>query len=316
MLSPICAEYLSAYDDTTGRPLTLLFGLLFFVPLYGAPALVVREVARRRDLGWPGIVLLALAAGVLQAGLVDQSLFTVDYRDIDVVADSATVTMIPVLGFGALNAVEYVTGHAIFSFGAPIALAEGVGGTRGGWVGRWGLMIAVLAWGVVAALICADTMRTEDGASPAQAVGAAVVVVALVAAALRCRPPRPREGRVPAPWLTLLAAAVIASGLGLYPVSWWGLLMLVTVVALLVTFLWVFGSRAAWTPVHTVAAALGVLVSRGLLAFLGEPLVGETTPLQKYGHNVAMLAIVLLAGAVAWRSAVESRAAGRTDGRS
>ena len=41
-----------------------------------APALLIREVARRRGLGWPGILLLAAAFGVVQAGLVDQSMFS------------------------------------------------------------------------------------------------------------------------------------------------------------------------------------------------------------------------------------------------
>jgi hypothetical protein len=47
--APISAEYLIGYDDLIGRPLELVFGLLIFGPLYGAPALFIREAARR----WP-----------------------------------------------------------------------------------------------------------------------------------------------------------------------------------------------------------------------------------------------------------------------
>ena len=47
VLSAIGAELLAAYDDTTGRPGELLFVVVFFAALYGAPALLIRELARR-----------------------------------------------------------------------------------------------------------------------------------------------------------------------------------------------------------------------------------------------------------------------------
>ena len=68
VLAPVCAEYLWGYDDSTGHPGTLVGNLIVFTPLYGCPALLIREVARRRGLGWPGIVLLAAAFGVVEAG--------------------------------------------------------------------------------------------------------------------------------------------------------------------------------------------------------------------------------------------------------
>ncbi|MDI6105080.1 hypothetical protein QLQ12_41500 [Actinoplanes sp. NEAU-A12] len=49
--------------------------LLFLGPLYGSVAVLIREVARRRGGGWPVMVLLAAAFGLVQAGVVDQSLF-------------------------------------------------------------------------------------------------------------------------------------------------------------------------------------------------------------------------------------------------
>ena len=83
VLAPICAEYLSAYDDSTGHPATLLGNLLIFIPLYGCSALLIREVARRARLGWIGILLLAAAFGFIEAGLIDQSLFSPDYRGLE-----------------------------------------------------------------------------------------------------------------------------------------------------------------------------------------------------------------------------------------
>lgn len=60
--APITAEYLIGYDDTIGHPEELIFGLLIFGPLYGAPAVLIREFTRRAVQNWPTILLLALAA--------------------------------------------------------------------------------------------------------------------------------------------------------------------------------------------------------------------------------------------------------------
>ena len=62
--------------------MSLVVGLLILGPLYGAPALLIRELARRFGVGWPGIMALAAAFGIVQAGVVDQSLFSESYRDI------------------------------------------------------------------------------------------------------------------------------------------------------------------------------------------------------------------------------------------
>jgi hypothetical protein len=51
--------------------------------LYGAAALLIRELARRFGVDWPGIVDLAAAFGIVQAGVVDQSLFSESYRQIE-----------------------------------------------------------------------------------------------------------------------------------------------------------------------------------------------------------------------------------------
>jgi hypothetical protein len=56
----------------------MLPALVVLAPMYGGGALLIREVVRRRGLGWPSIILLALACGVLEEGLITQSLFNPD----------------------------------------------------------------------------------------------------------------------------------------------------------------------------------------------------------------------------------------------
>jgi hypothetical protein len=72
VLAPTIAEVLLGNLLFNG---TFVWQLVIDTVLYGSGAILVREVARRRHLGWLGIVVLALAYGVVEEGLVLQSLF-------------------------------------------------------------------------------------------------------------------------------------------------------------------------------------------------------------------------------------------------
>lgn len=115
VLAPWVGEYLLG-----NIPLSILIALPFLVPLYGGGALLIREVTRRTGRGWPTIVLLALAYGVIEAGLVDQPLFNQNFSNVP----SAGVTPIPSLGISAYNAMAFIIGHAIWSISLPIAIVE------------------------------------------------------------------------------------------------------------------------------------------------------------------------------------------------
>src|SRR5438105_3123342 len=69
-LSPLVGEYLlgnvSIVEIGALPPLALL---------YGSGALLIRELARRTGHGWPTMIALGLAYGLIEAGLIDQSLF-------------------------------------------------------------------------------------------------------------------------------------------------------------------------------------------------------------------------------------------------
>src|SRR5689334_22365942 len=73
VLAPLVGEYLLGNIALDALP--MIVGL---IPLYGGGALLIREVARRRRLGWPGIVLLGLAYAVVEEGLLTRSLFDPD----------------------------------------------------------------------------------------------------------------------------------------------------------------------------------------------------------------------------------------------
>src|SRR3712207_861530 len=73
-LAPLVAEFLLG-----NLPITLLPAIIALAPMYGGGALLIREVARRRGLGWSRIIPLALAYGILEEGLTTQSLFNPNY---------------------------------------------------------------------------------------------------------------------------------------------------------------------------------------------------------------------------------------------
>ncbi|MEV1242718.1 hypothetical protein ACIBO2_23660 [Nonomuraea sp. NPDC050022] len=204
VLSPISAEYLIGYGDSTDRPLELLAGLLILAPLYGTVAVLAREITRRTGRGWPTILLLSAAFGVIQAGLIDQTLFDNEFdADDPGWATQALVTLIPGLGADAASLLNYVGGHVILSFAAPIAVVEScaprIADRR--WLSTVGVGVMVLLWALGATLIFNDT-GADSTASPAQLIGAAVAAIALIAAAFAIRPARTRSpAKAPSWWL-------------------------------------------------------------------------------------------------------------------
>src|SRR4051812_14548163 len=70
LLAPVVAELLYGTISVTQAT-----ALLFVLPIYGAGALLIREVVRRSERGWGSILLLGAAYGVIEEGLVLQSFF-------------------------------------------------------------------------------------------------------------------------------------------------------------------------------------------------------------------------------------------------
>jgi len=244
--------------------------VLFLGPVYGGAAMLIREVVRRTGGGWPATALLAAAFGVVQAGLVDQSLFDRHFLDDTQFAEegrSAATTLVPGIGVSAGQAVDFIGNHVLLSICAPIALVEALTAPARRdrpWLGRPGLVgIAVLY--VLGSLL----VFSDDGGrkgfllSPSQAGLAVAAVAGVVAVALlprwrRARPCRP--GRVPHP--LLLGAGVLAAHLAGWLLSGWlgvgvRLASAVLVVAAVVTW----SRRPGWRRTHVVAGW-----SAGLLA--------------------------------------------------
>ncbi|MFD9248652.1 hypothetical protein [Streptomyces bottropensis] len=292
VLSPISAEYLIGYGESTGRPLELLAGLLILTPLYGTVAVLIREITRRAGRGWPTILLLSAAFGMIQAGLIDQTLF--DLRTDTEGPDWATqplVTLIPGLGVDAANFLNYVGGHVIWSFAAPIAVVESCAPRIAdrGWLGPIGIGGLALLWALSATLIHIDT-AADSPADPAQLIGAAAVAVALITAAFTVRSAPTRSAATAPSWWLVGGVTGVAWCAGqLLPATWTGVTVNVAVMVVLGWLLLRWSRRQGWDRRHVLAAAGSALVVRAGLSFLVEPLGDSVDLTVKYMVNAAML---------------------------
>lgn len=304
----IGAELLTAYSDNTGDPGAVAFALVFFGALYGAPALVARDLVRRLGWGWPSLLLVFAALGTAQACLIDQSMFSVDYQGYEGWEEMRQGTLIPALGISASNAYNFVTGHVIYSFAAPVALAEAWAPQRARkpWLGPIGTVVAVLAYGGAAAMILSDP-ESRSGTPAQLAVSVGIVAAFIVAATLvgrrrasKAHTTTETAGRLPL-W-PVFAVALLAGSIPSFATeSWGGVLMSAAVTGGFGIAILVAARTWGWSLRHSATVAFAFLLGRGALAFTYFPLLGDVAAVPKYAHNTVMILAVIAAGWLALR---------------
>jgi hypothetical protein len=299
-LSPLVGEYLLGNIS-----IKELFALPFLVPMYGGGALLIRELARRTGRGWASILILGFAYGIVEAGLFDGSLFNPDYEGLELGA-----VYVPALGISAINAVQFLVGHAVWSITIPIVLVESFVPDRRTtpWLGKVGLAITAVCYVLGGLLIQMDSRDQHYfQTSWAQAAGALVVVGLLVVVAFRIRSwpgwgTRAADGpkQAPRPWLIGIGAFLAAGAFEIAPPqNWLGVAIAVgwlVIVAIVVTRLsW----RSGWSDRHRIALTGGVLLTYAWLAFVLANFKGYTGALHLGGNiGFAVAAMILLALAV------------------
>lgn len=303
VLAPIGAEYLVGYDTSTGNVSELLGNLLIFVPLYGAPALLIREFAVRTGVGWPGRLCWAAAFGIIEAGLVDHSLFNPGYRDISYWDAMVGPTWIPALGFSAAASFGFVLGHVVFSISATLVVVESIHPSIRSrpWLSPAGTVVAVVAYLMASAFVVQWHLQTEDFVpSLGQLVGAGAVVLALIILGARLgRRPRPdRTGRTPNPWW-FAALGLVATALHDISQTWAGFAVGVAVLTATLVTVDHFSRTPAWSGRHLLLLAGGALLARALTGFLVDP-IGEGPVVAKYVHNSVAVLLVVVLVAIGW----------------
>ncbi|HXS13206.1 MAG TPA: hypothetical protein VN734_10915 [Acidobacteriaceae bacterium] len=293
-VAPFVAEYL--LGDVS---LKLLSALIVMAPMYGGGALLIREHVRHKGRGWPTILCLGAAYALLEEGLVTQSLFNPDYLNLHL--QFLQPAHVAWLGIGGWWTLLMLNLHAFWSIGVSIALVEALWPerTREPWLGKVGhdVVDVIFLLGLVANTIFGYRQNQFWG-SRAQLGVAAIVCVLLVVIALATPAGMgKREGTVPSPWLTGIAALVLGSLLRLVPMQWgWGAVAaMLAVDAVFLLMVYALSRRKTWTLLHTLSLGAGGAVAYGLHAFLGRPFGGGLV-LARIGNVIFLLiALVLIA---------------------
>jgi hypothetical protein len=211
VLTPLVAEYL--LGDLLLSQLAIV---LVLAPLYGAGAVFIRELARRNGRGWPTILTLALAYGLLEEGFATQSLFNPHYLGLRLL----DYGFIPTLGISSTWTVFVLSLHVAWSIGVPIALTELLFRERRTepWLGNFGFYGFTLLFVLGVVMVGVHTAKAEHFiASRAQFVVTGLLMVLVSAAAFYLFSAKhdgtqetASSGCAPNPWL--LGLAVFAAG--------------------------------------------------------------------------------------------------------
>jgi hypothetical protein len=299
LLAPLVAEYLLG-----NIPVSAIAGMLVLAPMYGGGALLIREAARRTGRGWPAIILLASAYGVLQPGLLDQALFNPSFEGYDF----QSAARIPALSISAHWALTFVAGHAIWSITLPIAIVETLVPDRRTtpWLGNLGVTVTAILFLLGCWVIFHDHQQRFLATAP-QLAGAAAVTAALIGVAFAIRPrPRPKRDRpAPNPWLVGVVALVTANLFFARPETWLGVAIGVMLIAAMTVVITRWSRRAGWAAAHRLALAGGTLSAYAWAGFLLLHFEGAANTVNLIGQAVLVLgavALLLVAGRIARRT--------------
>lgn len=135
LVSPAIGEVLSG----SSPPLELLnpIALVFLIGLYGCGALLVRELTVRWHKGWPTIIALGAAYGIIEEALMTKSFFDPGWMDVGLLGSYGRW-----LGVNWIWSLELTLFHMVFSISIAILLVQlAYPGRRDKkWVGRRGMI--------------------------------------------------------------------------------------------------------------------------------------------------------------------------------
>jgi hypothetical protein len=186
LLTPGIPEYLSTSSALLAlvtNPIFFLLQILINVGQYTGGALLIREAMIRWRKGWATGLLLALAYGITEEGLGDNTLFNSNRG-----ADGVLGTFGHFAGVNWVWATAVLAFHVIYSIGLPILLLGlALPATRGrSLVGRRGILVAL---GSLTAATATETAivwgEFHFWMGPYLLVGSFVMIALLVVAAYR-----------------------------------------------------------------------------------------------------------------------------------
>lgn len=298
LLAPLVAEYLSgsmAMAQISILPIEVL--------LYGTGAVLIRETARRARRGYATIMVLALGYGLLEEGILDQTLFNPHFNGLDLLRYG----FVPAIGLAIPWTLYVLAIHVIWSIAVPIALAEALSPQpQAPWLRVPGLAVTAGLYFLGCWTVFALSVKQQHFmANPAQmmASGAAVAACVVLAFVMPSRRKMADEKALP-PWgvatLSFLASSafVLLYGQGetMLRLPWYG-----TAVGMATLILAALGlgfravRRTQWSDRHRLAMAGGALLTYGWTGFATEPALHPDSTVLPHALLAAAIAGILAA---------------------
>ena len=293
LLAPVLGELISGHQAPLEffNPLNFL---LLSLP-YGCGALICRELMIRWGGGALCLLLLGIAYGVFEEGIVVYSLFDPQWSELGAMAEQGY--------YGGVNwtwTAGTVQFHALVSVGASVALAQVIHADRKSqpWLGKWGWVacIAVLiAWiGVLGYIMHTSMHRPFPPLGLYALAWVTVAVLGWAAYRVAKRRTRSTETKQGKPWYFFLVGCANISLLfiGVYMVPEFAapplaltMLAIVLLDAISLWLLWRWsGHWQAWDDRHRLALVAGILAFFVFFSFVkdfetwqGASLVGVLT---------------------------------------
>jgi hypothetical protein len=293
ILAPIFGEYLLG-----NLKFSELIYLPFLIPLYGAGALLIRELARRAGRGSMTMLILGIAYGLFEEGVVDQMLFNRFYF---AGQDQISDTFISALGIDAWLALIVLAMHAVWSTYIPIALVEALFPEWGArpWLSTKGMGIIVTLFILGSAYLCYAIYLEEDFfASAAQLTATMVLILLLVKTAFTIDPlgRNTASGFIPTP-LFVGGFSWICSSLYMLTEmlpGWTRVLACLLLLALFSGFTWFWSKHTGWSEMHHLALVGGGILTYAWLGLLMVPESGTRTLFDQAGSVIFVLAAITL----------------------
>jgi hypothetical protein len=267
LIAPVTGAVLTGL--TPPSHLSNLFPLLALCILYGGGAIICREFTLYWGKGWPTLLLLGAAFGVIDEGLINKSFFDPHWPYLGTLATYGRWE-----GVNWVWSVQQIVLHAVFSIILPVVIVGLIfpGRQRDRWAGPRSLLVLLVLFAL--AVILGFFFGSSYHAPLylyAGALGLAVILVLLARFMPRnIRLPGRRTATSPMSFafVGLLGTAVfflLNWFLPLTHLPFWGAIPISLAVALITMFALLFmsGSGAGWRDTHKM-----FLVSSALLFFI------------------------------------------------